>query len=122
MWCYKDLRDMGILTVNPDTPWRRFLESEQIAGFMRRYKDLEKPFTESVHSMLAETDILADARDQWIREVSRVFDVPALDFILRHLAEHSLPEITGMARSFAFASCDIHQDQLATMLPFLKHS
>jgi hypothetical protein len=122
MWCYKDLHDMGMLTVNPDTPWRRFLESEQIAGFMRRYRDLEKPFTQSVHSMLAGTDILTDTRDQWIREVSRVFDVPALDFILRRLVEHPLPELTEMARSFAFASCEIHQEYLATLLPFLSHS
>jgi hypothetical protein len=122
MWCYKDLHDMGMLTVNPDTPWRRFLESEQIAGFMRRYRDLEKPFTQSIHSMLGETDILVDARDQWIREVSRAFDVPALDYILRRLAVRPLPEIAEMARSFAFASCEIHQDQLATMMPFLTHS
>ena len=122
MWCYKDLRDMGILTVRPDTPWRRFLESTQIAGFMRRYKEIENPFTQSVHSMLAETDVLADARDQWIREVSRAFDVPALDFILRRLAERPLPELTEMARSFAFASCEIHHDQLAIMMPFLSHS
>ena len=122
MWCYKDLRDMGILTVRPDSPWRRFLESSQIAGFMRRYKELEKPFTQSVHMMLAETDVLADYRDQWMREVARDFDVPALDFVLRRLAEHSLPELTEMARSFAFASCDIHQDQLGTMMPFLAHS
>jgi len=115
MWCYKDLCDMGMLTVNPDTPWRHFLESEQVAGFMRRYRELEKPFTQSVHAMLAETDVLADYRDQWMREVARDFDVPALDFILRRLAEHPLPELTEMARSFAFASCDIHQDQLATL-------
>ena len=59
--------------------------------------------------MLAETDILADTRDQWVREVARDFDVPALDFILRRLAERPLPEITEMARSFAFESCEIHQ-------------
>jgi endoglucanase len=122
MWCYKDLHDMGMLTVNPDTPWRRFLEQEQIAGFMRRYRGLERPFTQSVHSMLAGTDIMADTRDQWIREVSRAFDVPALDFILRRLAGRPLPEIAEMARSFAFASCEVHQDHLATMLPFLAHS
>ena len=122
MWCYKDLHDMGMLTVNPDTPWRRFLDSEQISGFMRRYRDLEGPFTRSVHAMMAGTDILADTRDQWIREVARVFDVPALDFILRRLAERPLPEITAMARSFAFDSCEIHQDQLATMMPYLLHS
>jgi hypothetical protein len=72
--------------------------------------------------MLIGTDILADTRDQWIREVSRVFDVPALDFILRRLAGRPLPEIAEMARSFAFASCEVHQDHLATMLPFLRHS
>jgi hypothetical protein len=72
--------------------------------------------------MLIETDILADTRDQWIREVSRVFDVPALDYILRHLAGRPLPELVEMARSFAFASCEVHQDQIATMLPYLAHS
>ncbi len=115
MWCYKDLRDMGMLTVRQDTPWRGFLESPQIAGFMQRYKAMEIPFTQSVHKMLAETDILADARDQWVREVARDFDVPALDFILRRLAERPLPEITEMARSFAFESCEIHRDQLGAM-------
>jgi endoglucanase len=119
MWCYKDLRDMGILTVRTDTPWRRFLDSQQIAGFMRRYKELEKPFTQSVHSLMAETDILSDARDQWVREVARDFDVPALDFVLRRLARRPLQELAEMARSFAFTSCDIHQDQLGTLLPFL---
>jgi hypothetical protein len=89
---------------------------------MRRYRDLEGPFTQSVHSMLAGTDILADTRDQRAREVSRVFGVPALDYILRRLAGRPLPELAEMARSFTFASCEIQQDQLATMLPFLKHS
>jgi hypothetical protein len=68
---------------------------------------------------MAETDILPDARDQWVREVARDFDVPALDFVLRRLARRPLQELAEMARSFAFTSCDIHQDQLGTLLPFL---
>jgi hypothetical protein len=119
MWCYKDLRDMGILTVRTDTPWRRFLDSPQIAGFMRQYKELEGPFTQSVQKMLDATDITADTRGQWAREVSRDFDVPALDFILRRLAGRSPSELAEMAGSFGFASCDVHQDQLGILTGFL---
>jgi hypothetical protein len=119
MWCYKDLRNMGIATVRQDTPWRRFLDSPQIADFMRRYKELEVPFTRSVEKLLAETDILTDTREQWAGEVARDFDVPALDFMLRRLAKHSPAELAEMARSFAYASCEVHQDQLGMLTPFL---
>jgi hypothetical protein len=122
MWCYKDLRNMGILTLRPDTPWRRFLDSAQIAAFMNQYKAIEKPFTENVGKLLAGTDVEKDTREQWAREVARDFDVPALDFILRRLAGHSLPELAGMARSFAFASCEIHENQLGILTPFLPRS
>ena len=122
MWCYKDLRDMGMVTPRLDTPWRRFLDSPQIAGFMSRYKALEGPFTASVGKLLAETDVFGDTREQWAREVARDFDVPALDFILRRLAQHPPAELAEMARSFAFASCEIHQDQLGALKPFLAQA
>jgi hypothetical protein len=122
MWCYKDLRDMGILTVKPDTPWRRFLDSPEITAFLRRYKELEAPFTREVGKMLATTDIDGDTREQWAREVSRDFDVPALDFILRRLTKRTPAELAEMARSFAFASCEVHPDQLGILTPFLSHS
>ncbi len=122
MWCYKDLRDMGMVTPRLDTPWRRFLDSPQIAEFMNRYKALEGPFTASVGKLLAETDVFGDTREQWAREVARDFDVPALDFILRRLAQHPAAELAEMARSFAFASCDIHQDQLGALKTFLAQA
>jgi hypothetical protein len=122
MWCYKDLRDMGMVTPRLDTPWRRFLDSPQIAEFMNRYKALEGAFTASVGKLLAETDVFGDTREQWAREVARDFDVPALDYILRRLAQHPPAELAEMARSFAFASCDIHQDQVRALKPFLTHS
>ena len=119
MWCYKDLRDMGMLTVSPNTPWPRFLDSPEIVSFLRGYKALEGPFTEGVGKLLAATDITTDTREQWAREVSRDFDVPALDFVLRRLSKHSPSELAEMARSFAFASCDVHQDHMAILRPFL---
>ena len=122
MWCYKDLSVMGILTARPDTPWRRFLDAPQIADFTRRYKEMEKPFTLGVDKLLAETGVLTDTREQWAREVARDFDVPALDFVLRHLAGHPPSELAEMARSFAFESCQIHQDLLGILTPFLAHT
>jgi hypothetical protein len=119
MWCYKDLKAMGIVTVRPDTPWRRFLDAPEITAFFKNYKSLEQPFTDNVGRLLANTDIDGDTRDQWAREVSRDFDVPALDFVLRRLAKHSPAELAEMARSFAFESCEIHEDQLAVLKPFL---
>jgi hypothetical protein len=113
---------MGILTVRPDTPWRRFLDSPEITSFFSSYKKLEAPFTESVANLLSGTDIEADTREQWAREVARDFDVPALDFVLRRLAKHPPSELAEMARSFAFASCEIRQDQLAVLKPFLANS
>jgi hypothetical protein len=71
--------------------------------------------------LLAETDVLPDTRVQWALEVARDFDVPALDFVLRRLAEHPPSELAEMARSFAYASCEIHQDQLGILTPFLAH-
>jgi hypothetical protein len=121
MWCYKDLRNMGVVTVRQDSPWRRFLDSPRIADFMHRYKELEAPFTRGVEELLSGTDILADTREQWAGEVARDFDVPALDFILRRLAEHRPSELAEMARSFAFEMCEIHQDQLGILKPFLAH-
>jgi len=70
---------------------------------------------------LAATDVDGDTRSQWAREVSRDFDVPALDFVLRRLAKHPPAELAQMARSFAFASCEIHRDQLGILTPFLAH-
>jgi len=122
MWCYKDLRTMGFVTPRADTPWRRFLDSEPITGFFRRYHELEGPYTEAVGKLLSGTDVDEDARSQWAREVSRDFDVPALDYVLRRLASKSPSELATMARSFAFESCDIHQDQLETLTAFLQHA
>jgi hypothetical protein len=119
MWCYKDLRDMGIVTPRPDTPWPRFLDSEPITSFFRSYQTLERPFVESVDKLLGATDVDGDTRAQWAREVSRDFDVPALDYVLRRLAKYSPSELAAMARSFAFESCEIHQDQLSVLTSFL---
>ncbi len=119
MWCYKDLRMMGIVTPRADTPWRKFLDSPQIDGFLRRYQELERPFTESVAKILAGTDISDDTRDQWAREVSRDFDAPSLEYILRGLSHRLTADLIEMAHSFSFASCDIHQDQLGALKPFL---
>jgi hypothetical protein len=119
MWCYKDLRMMGLVTPRADTPWRKFLDSPQIDGFLRRYRALEQPFTQSVTEILAGTDISEDTRSQWGREVSRDFDAPALEYILLRLKDRSPAELIEMARSFSFSSCDIHQDQFGVLKPFL---
>jgi hypothetical protein len=111
---------MGIVNPRKDTPWRRFLDSEQIAKFMDRYHALEKPFTEGVHTLMAETDIDGDVKYQFANEVSRDFDVPALDFILRRLKGRSTTELAAMAQSFAFENCEIRQDQLGILRPFLR--
>jgi hypothetical protein len=119
MWCYKDIRHMGLLTPWPDTPWRRFLDSDPVAGFLKRYAEIEAPFTAAVGRLLSETDIETDVREQWSREVRRDFDPPALDYILRRLRGRTPPELAEMARSFSFESCDVHQDQLGMLKPFL---
>jgi hypothetical protein len=51
--------------------------------------------------------------------VRRDFDAPALDFVLRRLKGRSPDELAAMARSFAFESCEIHEDQLGMLRPFL---
>ena len=113
---------MGVLTVRTDTPWRSFLESPAITGFLQRYKALESPFTQSVAALLETTDVDRDTREQWSREVSRDFDVPALDFILHRLAEQPALSLEAMAQSFQFSSCDVHEDQLAVLKSFLHKS
>jgi endoglucanase len=120
MWCYKDIRYMGILTPRPDTPWRRFLDSQPVAGFLKRYAEIEAPFTAAVGRLLADADVETDIREQWAREVRRDFDPPALDFALRWLRGRMPAELAEMARSFAFESCEIHQDQLGMLKPFLS--
>jgi len=120
MWCYKDIRHMGLLTPRSDTPWRRFLDSEPVAGFLNRYAELETPFTEAVGRLFSETDIETDIREQWAREVRRDFDPPALDYVLRRLRGRTPVELADMARSFAFESCEIHRDQLGMLEPFLS--
>jgi len=119
MWCYKDIRYMGLLTSRPDTPWRRFLDSDPVAGFLKRYAEIENPFTAAVGRLFADTDIETDIREQWAREVRRDFDPPALDFVLRRLKGRPPAELAGMARSFAFESCEVHEDQLGMLKPFL---
>jgi endoglucanase len=119
LWCYKDLRDMGLLTPRKDTPWRRFVDSAPVVEFLARYDALEKPFTDAVGALLQATDVEADTREQWAREVRRDFDAPALDFVLRRLKGRSPGELAAMARSFAFESSDVHEDQLAMLRPFL---
>jgi endoglucanase len=122
MWCYKDLKEMGFVTPRADTPWRQFLDAEAITGFFHRYRELERPFTEAVGKLLSATDVDGDTQSQWAREVSRDFDVPGLDYVLRRLAGHSPSDLAAMARSFAFESCEIHQDQLGILTPFLNQT
>ncbi len=113
---------MGFVNPKPTTPWRQFLDSDSIAGFFKQYRQLEPSFTASVRSLLASTDIDLDTRQQWEREIARDFDPPALDYVLRKLKSKSPAELAAMASSFAFASCDVRQDQLGALLPFLKKS
>ena len=120
LWCYKDLRHMGLLTPRLDTPWRRFVDSAPIVDFLARYDALEKPFADAVGKLLQGTDVEPDTREQWAREVRRDFDAPALDFVLRRLKGRSPDELAAMARSFAFESCDVHENQLGMLQPFLK--
>jgi hypothetical protein len=115
MWCYKDLKSMGFVTPRADTPWRKFLDEPEVTRLIASYRELEKPFVESVDRLLGTTDVDGDIRAQWAREVSRDFDVPALDFVLRRLAKHSHEELAAMGRSFAFDSCEIHKDQLGAL-------
>jgi hypothetical protein len=115
MWCYKDLKDMGFVNPRLDTPWRRFLDDPEVTRLLTKYRDLEKPFVASVDQLLGTTDVDGDIRGQWAREVSRDFDVPALDFVLRRLAKHSHEELAAMGRSFAFDFCEIHKDQLGVI-------
>ena len=110
---------MGMLSPRLDTPWQRFLNSPPITGLLRSYKDLERSFTESVTKLMVTTDVDGGISGNWAAEVARDFDPLALDFILRRLAEHSAQELAEMARSFSFASCDVHEDQLETLRPFL---
>ena len=91
------------------------------SGFRQRYREMEISFHKSVGTLLAATDIDGDIREQWAREVSRDFDPPALDFILRRLAKHSSAELAEMASSFAFDSCEVHPEQLAILSPYLQH-
>jgi endoglucanase len=119
LWCYKDLRDMGLLTPRRDTPWRRFVDSPPVVDFLAKYDALEKPFTAAVGALLGGTDVEGDTREQWAREVRRDFDAPALDFVLRRLKGRSPDELAAMARSFAFESCEVHEDQLGMLTPFL---
>jgi hypothetical protein len=119
MWCYKDLRDMGLLTVRKDTPWRRFLDSPVITEFFERYKAMETPFTRGVNALLQTTDVDRDTCEQWARDVSRDVDAPALDFVLRRLAEQPTASLEAMGDSFQFASCEIHGDQLGILREFL---
>ena len=120
LWCYKDIRHMGLLTPRSDTPWPRFLDSDPVAGFLKRYERIENPFASAVGRLLADTDIETDIREQWAREVRRDFGPPALDFVLRRLKDRSPAELAEMARSFAFESCDIHEDQIRMMAPFIS--
>ncbi len=122
MWCYKDLFQMGFVNPRLDTPWKQFLNSAPIVGFFRKYQQLVPTFTDAVGKMLSDTDIEQDTREQWAREVARDFDPPALDFVLRRLKGKSTDELAAMARSFAFESCEVKQDQLAVLTPFLKAS
>jgi hypothetical protein len=115
MWCYKDLKDMGFVNPRLDTPWRKFLDDPDVTRLITKYRELEKPFVASVDQLLSTTDVDGDIRGQWAREISRDFDVPALDFVLRRLAKHSHEELAAMGRSFAFESCEIHKDQLGAL-------
>lgn len=119
LWCYKDLKQMGLVTPRKDTPWRTFLDSPEVATIMQTYTALEAPFIKEVDRLLAATDVEKDTREQWAREISRDFDVPHLDFVLRRLAAHSASQLADMARSFAFANCEIHEDQLGLLKEFL---
>lgn len=122
LWCYKDLEHMGLLMPRADTPWSQFVNSEEIAGFFRRYDQLHQPFVENVGKLLEPTDIDKDTREQWAREVRRDFDAPALDFVLRRLAGRTPSQLAEMARSFSFESCTINNDYLGTLSPFLVRS
>jgi len=122
MWCYKDVEHMGIVRPRMDTPWKVFLNSEPISGFLQKYADMEAPFTDAVRRFLSNTDIDLDTRENWADEVRRDFDPLALDYILRRLAGKSQSELMSMGQSFAFKNCQVDQDRLGILKPFLTQA
>jgi len=115
MWDYKDLGTLGVVGPRPDTPWRRFIESDAV----RRYRDAcESHAAKLTEALAADLPELSErelflysygARHHW--------DATILPHVVELLKDRTPQELQEMADSFRLDNCEVKEGKLAALLP-----
>lgn len=109
-WALKDIGTLGLLNPAPDTPWMRFIQSEEVHrlryDFPGRISKVVKEFTETTPEM--------DDEDAHLlrHQLGHAWHQLALPYIVDRMKTLSLEELREMARSFAFENCTPDADRL----------
>lgn len=113
IWSYKDVGAMGLVSPRESTPWKKFQAHPEYAAtrevFGKVRGDVQKLFMQNA-PLLAESDF-----SHFWGQAMHHFHGVLLPRVVGLLKDHTAEELAAMARSFAFADCEVDEEKLAVL-------
>ena len=120
IWTWKDIWRLGLMTPKPDTPWLRFVRSDELLQLSADIgRELRAAFDTLCTARLPHAD-----ENRWLKtaafeDVQRGLNRLLLHHQARCLAKFSPDQIIAMADSFALENCTLREDYYAAVRPYL---
>jgi len=110
-WAFKDIGRMGLVYPRRDTPWQRFLGSRRVAAIRESFGRAEPVVSRAVrrHAAFAGDEDLKLI----VYGMEHHWDAAALPMVLAQMKRYQPWDLRDMARSFAFANCEVHPQKAA---------
>jgi len=117
IWSYKDIAPFGFVNPADDSPWKKFIECEEIKADKKKLDRLckvdyhagapvQSVFFDSVREIFPQLDF--EYTQHRVREARRNMELLLLDSFLLKMKELGAEEIQAMAESFSFDQCVIN--------------
>jgi endoglucanase len=117
IWSYKDIAPFGFVNPADDSPWKKFIEREDLHAEHEKLNQLcrvnfdagapvQSVFFDSVREIFPQLDF--EYTQHRVREARRNMELLLLDSFLLKMKELSAEEIQAMAESFSFDQCVIN--------------
>ena len=111
IWSYKDMGKMGLLQPKIDTPWRQFVDRDDITGMLNFFKQEISHFSNILAQKFQFRRQVA-----FEREVLRDLHLEMLPYFFKKLQDYSTNDLQAMAKSFHFQNCQINRPEMFEVL------